>query len=144
MTARLVALAAMMILAFPALAGEIKTISAPEALRAVTAGEVVLVDIRQPEEWKQTGVPDGARLIPMRHPEGGAGFVRDLLAAAKGDRTAPIALICRTGNRSGSTARALSDAGFTHILDVSEGMAGSGAGPGWIKRDLPMVRCPVC
>jgi rhodanese-related sulfurtransferase len=130
-------------LAFPALA-EIKSISAPEAMRAAKTGQAVLVDIRQPEEWKQTGVAEGARLIPMRHPEGGAGFVRDLLAATKGDRNAPIALICRTGNRSGATAKALSDAGFTHILDVSEGMAGSGAGPGWIKRDLPMVRCPVC
>lgn len=130
-------------LACPALA-EVKTISAPEALRAAKAGEVVLVDIRQPEEWKQTGVAEGAKLIPMRHPEGGAGFVRDLLAATKGDRNAPIALICRTGNRSGATAKALADAGFTRILDVSEGMAGSGAGPGWIRRDLPMTRCPVC
>jgi rhodanese-related sulfurtransferase len=130
-------------LAFPALA-EIKTISAPEALQAARKGEVVLVDIRQPEEWKQTGVADGAKLIPMRHPEGGAGFVRDLLAAAKGDRNAPIALICRTGNRSAATAKALADAGFTRILDVSEGMAGSSAGPGWIRRDLPMTRCPVC
>lgn len=136
--------AAWLVMAGTALAAEIKAISAPDALQAVKKGEVVLVDIRQPEEWKQTGVADGARLIPMRHPEGGAGFVRDLLAAAKGDRNAPIALICRTGNRSGATARALSDAGFTHILDVSEGMAGSGAGPGWIKRDLPMTRCPVC
>ncbi|WP_043743119.1 rhodanese-like domain-containing protein [Paramagnetospirillum magneticum] len=131
-------------LACPALAAEVKSISAPEALAALKKGEVVLVDIRQPEEWKQTGVPDGARLIPMRHPEGGAGFVRDLLAATKGDRNAPVALICRTGNRSGATARALSDAGFTHVLDVSEGMAGSGAGPGWVKRELPMTRCPVC
>lgn len=139
----LLAAALLLSLAFPAMA-EIKIISAPEALRAARTGEVVLVDIRQPEEWKQTGVADGAKLIPMRHPEGGAGFVRDLLAAAKGDRNAPIALICRTGNRSGSVAKALADAGFTRILDVSEGMAGSGAGPGWIRRDLPMTRCPVC
>ncbi|CUW38275.1 Putative Rhodanese-related sulfurtransferase(Rhodanese-like domain,1-138) [Magnetospirillum sp. XM-1] len=139
----LLSAALLLSLAFPALA-EIKTISAPEALAAAKKGEVVLVDIRQPEEWKQSGVAEGAKLIPMRHPEGGAGFVRDLLAAAKGDRNAPIALICRTGNRSGATAKALADAGFTHILDVSEGMAGSSAGPGWIRRDLPMVRCPVC
>lgn len=132
-----------LLLSFPAWA-EVKTISAPEALRAAKAGEAVLVDIRQPEEWKQTGVAEGAKLIPMRHPDGGAGFVRDLLAAAKGDRNAPIALICRTGNRSAATAKALADAGFTRILDVSEGMAGSSAGPGWVRRDLPMTRCPVC
>jgi rhodanese-related sulfurtransferase len=142
---RALSLAAMVwvVMAGTALA-EIKILSAPAALEAMRKGEAVLVDIRQPEEWKQTGVPDGARLIPMRHPEGGAGFVRDLLAVAKGDRNAPIALICRTGNRSGTVAKALSEAGFTHILDVSEGMAGSGAGPGWIRRDLPLTRCPAC
>ena len=131
-------------LATPALAGDGGTITAPEAFAAAQRGEVVLVDIRQPEEWKQTGVADGARLIPMRHPEGGAGFVRDLLAATGGDRNAPVALICRTGNRSAATAKALRDMGFTHVQDVTEGMAGSGAGPGWIKRELPMTRCPSC
>jgi rhodanese-related sulfurtransferase len=131
-------------LAGPALAGEIKTISAPDALEAARQGKVVLVDIRQPEEWKQTGVAEGAKTIPMRHPEGGEGFVRDLLAATGGDRTVPVALICRTGNRSGKVALALSDMGFTRILDVSEGMAGSSAGPGWIKRSLPVKPCDKC
>ena len=144
MRSLMMAMAAWLVMAGTALAAEVKAISAPDALQAVKKGEVVLVDIRQPEEWKQTGVPEGAKLIPMRHPDGGAGFIRDLLAATNGDRNAPIALICRTGNRSGATAKALSEAGFTHILDVSEGMGGSGSGPGWIKRDLPMVRCPTC
>lgn len=131
-------------LAVPALAGEIKTISAPEALAAVKKGEIVLVDIRQPEEWRQTGVAEGARTIPMRHPEGGQGFVRDLLAATGGDKNAPVALICRTGNRSGHTAKALADMGFTRVIDVSEGMAGSSAGPGWIRRNLPVKPCDKC
>lgn len=131
-------------LAVPALAGEIKSISAPEALEAARSGRIILVDIRQPEEWKQTGVAEGAKTIPMRHPEGGQGFVRDLLAAAGGDRNAPLALICRTGNRSGYTAKALADAGFTNLYDVSEGMAGSSAGPGWIKRSLPVKPCDKC
>lgn len=30
-------------------------------------------------------------------------------------------------------------AGFTQIIDVPEGMLGSGAGPGWLKRGLPVV-----
>lgn len=125
-------------------AAEVKTLTAPDAAEALKQGRMVLVDIRQPEEWKQTGVAEGARLIPMRHPEGGRGLVRDLLAAAGGKADAPIALICRTGNRSAATAAALAEAGFTNLHDVSEGMAGSKAGPGWIKRGLPMTPCPSC
>ncbi|MBI3444162.1 MAG: rhodanese-like domain-containing protein [Magnetospirillum sp.] len=127
-----------------ALADGTGRISAPEAYAAAKQGSVVLVDVRQPEEGRQTGLADGAHLIPMRHPEGGAGFMRDLLALTKGDKDAPIALVCRTGSRSAAVAKALRESGFTHVLDVSEGMAGSSAGPGWLKRELPLVRCPVC
>jgi hypothetical protein len=34
----------------------------------------------------------------------------------------------------------LKKAGFTQILDVPEGMQGSGAGPGWLSRGLPFVQ----
>lgn len=139
-----IAVLALVCLVCPAMAGEVTPISAPDASVAQGKGDIVLVDIRQPEEWKQTGVPKGAVLIPMRHPEGGAGFIRDLLAATGGSHDKPVALICRTGNRSGKTAQALAGMGFTHVLDVSEGMAGSGAGPGWLKRDLPVQPCGRC
>lgn len=141
---RIAAVVASCLLPAFALAAEVKTLSAPEAAEALKQGRIVLVDIRQPEEWRQTGVADGARMIPMRHPEGGRGLVRDLLAAGGGRADAPIALICRTGNRSAATAAALADAGFTNLYDVSEGMAGSKAGPGWIRRGLPVTPCPSC
>ena len=35
-------------------------------------------------------------------------------------------------------ARRLSEAGFTQIIDVPEGMLGSAAGPGWLALDLPV------
>jgi hypothetical protein len=34
----------------------------------------------------------------------------------------------------------LENAGFTNIIDVPEGMMGSRAGPGWLKRGLPVVK----
>ncbi|CAA7615737.1 Rhodanese-related sulfurtransferase (fragment) [Candidatus Terasakiella magnetica] len=126
------------------MAAGITKVSAPEIYDLTQSGGTVLIDVRQPEEWKQTGVPEGARLISMRHPEGGAGFLRDVRSAVGGDANRPIAIICRTGNRSAAVSRALSDAGFTHIFDVSEGMAGSGDGPGWIKRGLPTKSCASC
>ena len=50
----------------------------------------------------------------------------------------PIALICRTGNRSGYVFDALNKQGFPNLMDVSEGMAGGRNGKGWIPRGLPI------
>ena len=36
-------------------------ISADDALRLAESGQIVLVDVRSPQEWRQTGVPSGAR-----------------------------------------------------------------------------------
>jgi rhodanese-related sulfurtransferase len=72
---------------------------------------------------------------------GRQGFHRPLLNEVKGDRNAPIALICRTGNRTSQVQRYLQSVGFTQVYNISEGMAGSAAGPGWIKRGLPVEPC---
>jgi rhodanese-related sulfurtransferase len=71
-------------------------------------------------------------------------FMDDLLAAVDGDKDAPIAIICRTGNRTTFTQRALMKQGFTNVFNVKEGMAGSGAGPGWLRRGLPVQACATC
>ena len=116
-------------------------LTAPEAAAAVAAGKITLIDIRTPPEWKETGVAKGAQLINMLHPQGAPGFANALLDKVNGDRNAPIALICRTGNRTTQVQRYLQSQGFTQVYNVKEGMAGSGAGPGWIKRGLPVEGC---
>lgn len=120
------------------------TLSAPEAFAQARAGKLTLIDIRRPDEWRQTGVAAGALRINMVHPQGVAGFVREVGAALDGRRDAPIALICRTGNRTTRMQKALQDAGFTNVYHIPEGMAGSPAGPGWIARDLPVDPCRAC
>jgi rhodanese-related sulfurtransferase len=112
--------------------------SAPDALAQVKAGKLRLVDIRTPAEWQQTGVAQGAVRLDMQHPKGAVGFMDELLKQTKGDRNAPVALICRTGNRSTQVQRYLEAQGFTHVFNVAEGMAGSAAGPGWLRRGLPL------
>lgn len=115
--------------------------AAPDAADAAAAGKLTLIDIRTPSEWKETGVAKGARRVNMLHPQGAQGFVEQLLGEVKGDRGAPIALICRTGNRTTQVQRYLQSVGFTQVYNVKEGMAGSAAGPGWIKRGLPLESC---
>lgn len=123
----------------PALA--VTDLPAPEAYSAVEAGQLTLVDIRTPPEWRETGVAKGVKRLDMLHPGGAPGFVADLLKQVGGDRNAPIALICRTGNRTTQVARYLEAQGFTRIFNVREGMAGSAAGPGWLRRGLPVEPC---
>lgn len=111
-----------------------ETLSAPEAAVLAERGEVILVDVRTPMEWNATGIPKGARTVTWGRPD----FVDLMLEATGGDRDAPLALICRAGNRSGKALAALREAGFTWLRHVPEGMAGSAAGPGWLARGLPV------
>lgn len=119
-------------------------LTAPDAHQQAQQGAITLIDIRTPQEWRQTGVAVGARRIDMRQPGGTEAFAAAVLTAVAGNKDAPIALICRTGNRTGYMRRELEARGFTQVYDVKEGMAGSVAGPGWIKRGLPLEACSQC
>jgi rhodanese-related sulfurtransferase len=119
-------------------------LTAPEAFAHAQAGQLTLIDIRRPDEWRQTGVARDALRINMVHPQGASGFVQQVAAEVGGDRNTPIGLICRTGNRTTHMQRALREAGFTQVYNIREGMAGSAAGPGWIARGLPVEPCKTC
>lgn len=122
--------------------------AAAEEIDVVTAhhraqsGEAVLVDIRTPPEWAETGTPAGAERITIHNAQGSGGFVEKTLAALGGDRRRPVALICRTGNRSRVAARLLRQNGFTNVADVRGGMAGAPVEPaiGWAEAGLPVER----
>lgn len=115
-------------------AGEL--MSAAEAHEKASKGEIVLVDVRTPDEWKQTGVPASAHTITMH--QKGPDFVRQLDEALGGDRSKPLAIICRTGNRTSQIAAPLEQAGYKTVINVGEGMAGGRFGQGWAKAGLPI------
>ncbi|CCG40412.1 rhodanese-like domain-containing protein [Magnetospirillum molischianum] len=119
-------------------------LSAPEANALVVAGKMTLVDVRTPEEWRQTGVPAGAKRLDYQNRTGQTQFVEHLTQAIGGDRSTPVAIICRSGNRSTQVQRLLIENGFTHVVNIREGMLGSDAGPGWLRRGLPVIPCPMC
>lgn len=119
-------------------------LTAVQAREGVASGGLTLIDIRTPGEWRQTGVAQGARRIDMRQPGGPKGFAEAVTKAVGGNKDAPIALICRTGNRSGVMQAALLEQGFTRVYNVREGMAGSSAGAGWVRQGLPVEPCPNC
>lgn len=98
-------------------------------------GAIFLIDIRTPREWRATGIGEGAHPIDMRHED----FVQALELLTEGNRAAPVALICARGVRSARLSNQLTQAGFTNIIDVPEGMLGSAAGPGWVRAGLPVT-----
>lgn len=120
------------------------TLTPPEALSKIQAGELTLVDVRTPEEWRASGVVPNAKRIDLQDTNGMSGFVAKVLAAVNGDKTAPVAVLCRTGSRSSYAQRYLQKEGFTNVINIPEGMIGSMAGPGWIGRKLPINPCPDC
>ena len=119
-------------------------IAPEEANMRAEAGELVLIDVRSPQEWRQTGVPKGARRVTIHDPGGLKGFVDAMAAAVGGDLKKPIAVICARGNRSTRAQKALSEAGFTRVFNIREGFIGGPYGPGWVKRGLPVEPCPSC
>ena len=98
------------------------------------AGQVYLVDIRRPSEWKQTGVAKHASKITM-HKDG---FLKRIAALTGGDKAAPVALICARGNRSTRMINLLEQNGYTNVYNVKEGMLGSPEGAGWLAKGLPL------
>ena len=115
-------------------ADEATTLTPVEAHAAANRGDILLVDVRRPDEWEDTGVGAGATPIDLRDDD----FI-EAVRTAQRDSTQPVALICARGVRSARTTQRLVAAGFTSIIDVPEGMLGSRAGPGWLARDLPIV-----
>lgn len=94
-----------------------------------------LIDIRRPDEWRETGVAQGAWPLDMTDPA----FGERLFAARELADGLPVALICRTGGRTGYIMDQLRQGQFTGFVDAAGGMLGSRRHPGWIASGLPVV-----
>ena len=93
-------------------------------LKQKIAAGVPVIDIRRPDEWKQTGVVPGSHLITFFDEKGNVnpGFGSELqkVISGPGDE---VVFICRTGNRSSALSNYLADkAGFTNVDNVEKGI----------------------
>ncbi len=81
--------------------------------KKISEEDVQLVDVRTPEEWRN-GVITNAALINY--------FDKDFKdQLSKLDKDKPIAVYCKSGGRSGKTAKILSELGFKEIYDLKGG-----------------------
>ncbi|MDP3711306.1 MAG: rhodanese-like domain-containing protein [Mycobacteriales bacterium] len=96
-------------------------VSVQQAADAAAAGLVLLVDVREDEEWAAGRAPGAihARLSSLRADD------------VPGDR--PVVAVCRSGNRSGKAAAQLAQAGL-RVSNMAGGMTA------WAAAGLPVVR----
>lgn len=106
---------------------ESDVVSLDEARARFEAGEVILIDIREPREHAN-GVAAGAHLLPMSQ-------LGQRVAEIPTDAGKPVFLICNSQNRSPVVLRALRDSGgYGHVRYVHGGMSE------WARRGWPMVK----
>jgi len=108
---------------FPASPQESTAVGVEEAKRKLDAGEALLVDVREPDEW-QAGHIAGATHIPL-------GNITSRASVLPKDRE--ILVICRTGNRSGMAQERLAQAGFTNVTNVAGGITA------WAEQGFPIT-----
>ncbi|MEN9937165.1 MAG: hypothetical protein RLZZ387_3744 [Chloroflexota bacterium] len=73
-----------------------------------------LIDVRSAEEYQHDGHVAGAKLIPLP-------VLAQRMAEIRHDL--PVAVICRSGNRSQVAAEMLARAGYAQVSNVQGGMA---------------------
>src|SRR5579871_597896 len=86
----------------------------PAAVREHLNNGVVLVDVREPEEWGAGHIP-GAKHVPKS-------YLESRIEGAVPDRSARVVLYCASGNRSAWAARTLlDDLGYEHVESMTGG-----------------------
>ncbi|MCB1960413.1 MAG: rhodanese-like domain-containing protein [Rhodocyclaceae bacterium] len=121
------------LIAIPAHA-EVINIDNAELSRLRAAG-VPLVDVRTAGEWQETGIVPESHLLTFFDERGevdAEAFVARLLAIARPDQ--PVAVICRSGNRTRAVSKFLSEqVGYARVYNVEKGIRA------WIGAQQPVV-----
>ena len=110
------------------LAAEVAQLTPQAAAKLVAEGKAVLVDVREPTEWAETGVAAPAVLLPKSEFDAGLiGAWKDFLAKTGNKQ---IILYCRSGKRAGVVAAELAKQGHP--------VANAGGFKDWQAAGLPV------
>lgn len=103
-----------------------RELSCAELARLVGDENVVLVDVREPDEFR-SGYIKGAKHIPL-------GSLSTKLDELKQHEGRQILLYCRSGNRSSAAANTLVKAGFTDVGHLAGGITA------WQSENFPVTK----
>ncbi len=87
--------------------------SALDLKRKLEKSEVLLLDVREPDEWKEDGIVEDAKCIHFAD-------LPDKIDSLP--KSKPIAVTCSVGNRASTAASILEREGFTDVSNVLGGM----------------------
>ena len=134
---RIVAFCAMLIVGGVPLHADVIHVDSA-GLERLRADGVPVIDVRRAEEWRETGVIDGSHLLTFFDRKGRYDLDTWLPAlAAIAESGEPVALICRSGKRSGRVARLLDEQfGYRHVYTARDGILG------WIGEGRSTVERP--
>ena len=105
---------------------DVPKIAPAEAAKLVADNKAILIDVREPSEWAETGVAALAQLLPKSDFDGSKTQWKEPLAKV-GDRT--IIVYCRSGRRSETVGSELTKEGYK-VLNA-------GGFAEWQKAGLP-------
>ena len=115
---------------------EFKTIDVPEFEKLQKEG-LPVIDIRTAQEWKDTGIIEGAKKITFFSEQG-----RPLLADwffevghLIKDKKTPFIIYCAHASRSNALGKGLENMGFEHVYELKGGIEN-----GWIKAGKKTVK----
>lgn len=131
---RLILLIAVLVICGTPLRAEVTLVDSVALKRLMQRG-VPVIDIRTPEEWRETGIIEGSHLLTFFDAQGRydvRAWLSELAAIATPDES--IALICHSGGRSALVSQFLdSQVGYQRVHDVPGGIER------WMAEDRPAV-----
>jgi rhodanese-related sulfurtransferase len=106
----------------------VPTISPRQLADLCKSGQIDLLDVRTPVEYRELHAAD-ARNVPLDRLDPVA-----LMRARNGSQEEPLYLICRSGSRGRQACEKFLAAGFTNVVNVEGGTLA------WAECGLPVVR----
>ena len=90
------------------------TITPQQAQEKITQGGIIILDVRNQDEFDEGYIPN-AILLPL-------GNLAELAPSVLTDKTLPILVYCRSGSRSLTAARILVDMGYEAVYNMAGGI----------------------
>ena len=103
-----------------------KEVGTAGAVHLINRRDAVIVDVREPGEFKAGRIPNARNVTLAKIEEGAKGLEKF--------KSKPILLVCQTGARSGQALRALQKQGFTEAVALAGGMNA------WQQAQMPVEK----
>lgn len=100
-------------------------VSAEEFLKLMKDKDVLLLDVRTPQEYEKDGHIKGANLIPVQ-------LFKYIFLAGKGVKDKKVLVYCRSGNRSVTASKLLEKWGVKKVYNLKGGIIE------WKSKNLPV------